>query len=105
LSISGIGFDKQVFASTWGDFLETFSIDRTYDFTANTIYTVTMTAQGSADTGGLTSYFAHDDGFASFTASVDPVFTLPDAYTLLLSNGISNTISHARVPFVMTALP
>jgi hypothetical protein len=58
--------------------LQTFSIDQSFTFTANVVYKVLMQAYASST----------EDHLA--TAWVDPTFTAPAGYALLISSGIGN---------------
>jgi len=58
--------------------LQTFSIDDNFTFTANVVYKVLMQAYASST----------EDHLA--TAWVDPTFTAPAGYTLLISSGVGN---------------
>jgi hypothetical protein len=60
--------------------LQTFSIDQSFTFAANVVYQVMMQSYASST----------EDHLA--TAWVDPVFTAPAGYTLLISGGIGNGV-------------
>ena len=78
------------------------SLDNTYSFLADTTYRVAMTVQGSAgiNTAG---------GSASFSATVDPLFTIDPAYagsySLDFSRGVTNSVASVPGPVVGAGFP
>jgi len=73
-------------------------INEFQEFTVGQIYLVTMFVEVF---GGAIN-FGFGSGGVSLSATVDPTFTVPDGYTLLLSPGVGNGIGEAPLP---AALP
>jgi hypothetical protein len=80
------------------------SLNQTFDFEANRVYAVEMGLQGEASGGGL----GYLSGFANFSASIDPVFTIApgyDGYSLIFSDGVGNSPVSVPGPIVGAGLP
>jgi hypothetical protein len=70
------------------------NLDQSFTFQTNTIYFVTMTAEGETSSG-------RSNGTASFFVDVDPVFTIDSSqananqYSIQFSDGIGNSVAGA----------
>jgi hypothetical protein len=88
-----------------GNFNEWWTVEGYYNFVANVPYMVDLHLSGSASGGGLSLPVG---GLASFSAFVDPVFTLGpgyDGYSLIFSDGVGNSPVSVPGPIVGAGLP
>jgi hypothetical protein len=68
-----------------GPCTRTYSLNGTYDLTVGVVHTITMNANvGNNPQDGVPQ---------SMSAYIDPMITVPDGYTLLLSPGVGNSLT------------
>jgi hypothetical protein len=96
LGLSGLPLVSPVFVATsqagQGSGLKYFTVNNTYDAAANSVIGVRLSVSADAET------YSQLGVKNSASAYVDPVFSVPDGYTLLFSEGVGNEAFSAPSP-------
>src|SRR5262249_10196116 len=95
-NVSGTNVDIHSLASgdSGGQYTQSFDLNQSYGFQANSVYSVSIGAEGDASVGilgGTASFFANLDP----TFTIDPTFADAAEYSVVLSPDVGNSLTSA----------